>query len=520
MSRQGRHGEARFSELCTDPTSTAVAVVNVSKDDEHGWDHIVEITRPQDNRLPADLRVPLITCFAQIKTTREAKPKTTVKLSNAVKAAKSPAPSFVFLFHYRNSGDPILYGRHVWCEEITYILKRARKAGDAPLHKKTVTIAFDEGDRLDVAPPDWILAVLGSLDGMAYAAQKGRLVETVGYEPGSLFGTFTIGPLTSAGDLVEHEVGLLEDLPFSEFALYDQRFGITTATPIQALTSGRVSFTSEGRPLTMRLISPAEETFDLPALGWAPFSAAPGDPEYRFRVRAGQVEFIFSGLGTSQISMTVDSTASFPLLQQLGLLMLQSWGFPGPVEVHIESEIGRLCSGSIRFDKPMDRWLVQIYDCAQYVLALFGRERCAAIEISLIELGEAMRNAYQLAVLHANASIRLEGKIEGELPEFDALVGYSYGALGDWSYGALHELTHRARSRNGDRQSLFFSHPKIVRTQVYKRPLEATRSDIEGEFESYRTSRTDKVASLANGDLTHWFADYPQNADLVLWVED
>lgn len=443
-----------------------------------------------------------------------------MKLTNAVKAAKSPAPSFVFLFHYRKGSEPILYGRHIWREEITRILKRARKAGDTPLHKKTVTIKFDQGDRLDVAPPDWMLAILGSLDGMSYAAQKGHLVETVGYEPGSHMAQFTVGPLTSINELVAHEIGLLADLPFSDFNVYDQRFGITAVTPIQSIASGRVSITSEGRPLTMRLISNDEEIFDLPALGWLPFIAAPEDPEFRLRIKSGQVEIILGGSETTQFDMTVDMTVSLPLIQQFGFLALRNWGSSGPVEVHIETEIGKLCSGSMRFDKPLDRWFVQLYECARYVLALFGRDKCMSIEMSLVEFSRTMQSACQLAALHASGSIRLVGEIRDDLPEFDVLIGYSYGALGDWTYGALHEIPYRARSREGNRQTLYFSRPRVVRTQIYKRPLQDARRGVEKEFENYRMNRTNRIASLMNGDLTSWFSNYPENADFVIRVED
>ncbi|MGB3464989.1 MAG: hypothetical protein WBA74_06960, partial [Cyclobacteriaceae bacterium] len=101
MPKQGQHGENLFAARCTAPNAQADAVINPSLNDEHGWDHVVEIELPQAVARPADLRTPVLACYAQIKTTRGTKPKTTVKLSNALKAARSPAPSFVFLFHYR-----------------------------------------------------------------------------------------------------------------------------------------------------------------------------------------------------------------------------------------------------------------------------------------------------------------------------------------------------------------------------------------------------------------------------------
>ena len=178
MTNQGRNGQHEFAARCTEPNASAEVVVNSAADDQHGWDHILEITPPQNNALPADLRNPVISCFAQIKTTRSRKVQTTVKLSNAVKAAKSPLPSFIFLLQYDVSEKPVLYGKHIWKDEIRHYLKRARQAGDAPLHKKTVTVKFTSTDRVTCNPVDWVLAVLSTCGGDAYTLEKRKYVSS------------------------------------------------------------------------------------------------------------------------------------------------------------------------------------------------------------------------------------------------------------------------------------------------------------------------------------------------------
>lgn len=292
MTNQGRNGQWQFASLCTGPDVSVKAVVNPAVDDQHGWDHMLEITPHQNNILPADLQTHVISCFAQIKTTRDKKAETKVKLSNAVKAAKSPLPSFVFLFHYNEAGKSVLYGKHIWKDEIRHYLKRARQAGDAPLHKKMLTMKFTAEDRLSCNPVDWVLSVLATCGGDAYTLEKRKYVDSVGYETETHTGNFELGPLKSQADVVMHEIGLLADLPVTSFKLFDTRFGIKASAPLQELTDGRISFTKEGRPVTVKLRSSNGDEIELPGLAWAPSFIPLEHPEFRIRVKAGHIDIV------------------------------------------------------------------------------------------------------------------------------------------------------------------------------------------------------------------------------------
>ena len=160
-----------------------------------------------------------------------------------MKAAKSPLPSFIFLLQYDVSEKPVLYGKHIWKDEIRHYLKRARQAGDAPLHKKTVTVKFTSTDRVTCNPVDWVLAVLSTCGGNAYTLEKRKYVDTVGYETEPRTWNFELGPIESPTEIVKHELDLRADLPVRNFKLFDTRFGIKASVPLKGNTAGRVRFT-------------------------------------------------------------------------------------------------------------------------------------------------------------------------------------------------------------------------------------------------------------------------------------
>lgn len=525
MASQGRHGQWLFAERCTDPSILAEAVVNPSSDDQHGWDHILEITPPQKMSLPADLRTPVITSFVQIKTTRGKKIETTVKLSNAVKAAKSPLPSFVFLFHYEKTGKPVLYGKHIWKEEIAHYLKRARKAGNAPLHKKTVTVKFAASDRLSCNPVDWVLAVLSNSGGTSYALEKGKFEQTVGYEMMTHVGHFSVGPLSSQADFVLHELGIIKDLPVSEFKIFDNRFGIQASTPFQEFTDGRVIITKEGRPVLVRLRSCNGDELELPGLAWAP-SIFPSDhPEFKIRVKAGHIDIIASpssiddGLNT-QLDIQFGLQDNHPFIEQLGLLALINWTSLGPVTASVEIEQGQLFGATITLKDSLEEWAQESWVCARYFLDILGSERCKDVRNSLQGFNIFMRDYFTLATLHDSNFIRFEGLLENELATIEKLVGYSYGQFGEWTFGLIHELTLVSQTQDSEKFTLQLAKPNIVRKFVFSRSLIQTIEHIQHEFKSYISSQDEIVVTFNEGDLSEWGKTYESNGTVAINVHE
>lgn len=525
MTNQGRNGQWQFGNLCTGPDVSVEAVVNLSSDDQHGWDHMLEITPPQNNNLPADLQTHVIPCFVQIKTTRGKKPETTVKLSNAVKAAKSPLPSFVFLFHYNKADTPVLYGKHIWKDEISHYLKRARQAGDAPLHKKTVTVKFTGADLLSCNPVDWILAVLATCSGDDYTLEKRKYVDSVGYETETHNGSFELGPLKSHADVVMHEIGLLEDIPFKNFKLFDTRFGIKTSAPLQELSDGRVSFTQEGRPVTVKLRSSNGDEIELPGLAWTPSTVSVDHPEFRIRVKAGPIDIVaqpgnIDRRQATQYNVQFDPQEERPFIEQAGLLALINWSSFGPISVSVEVAQGQLFGGVINLDSPPESWAKEWWFCTQYFLNILGIDRSKTTSIALLDFHRFMRDYLPLASIQYSNAIRFEYLFESEMAEFSKLVGYSYGQFGDWTFGAIHEFEVVSQSQKGKKLIVHLTKPKIAQKFVFARPLAQSVEHIARDFQSFLARQTAPVAIFNGGDLFEWSRSYKSNGTLAIEVHD
>ncbi|WP_299651200.1 hypothetical protein [uncultured Jannaschia sp.] len=518
MDRQGQHGEALFAALCSDPSSAVGAVLNPSINDQHGWDHIVEIESDIKLELPADMRAPVLTCFAQIKTTRKRNPVTKVKLSNALKAATSAAPCFVFLFHYDRHGVPVLYGRHLWTDDIAFILKRARQAGQEPLHRKHVSFAFDDADRIETAPQEWILERLAGQGGLNYATEKSRIVDSVGYDADRFRASFEIDPDLTGEDLVLNQVGLRDRFPVRNLRIDDIRFGIAATTTW--IKEGEVSISPSGHTVTCELRSSSDEVLRFPAHAIMPAVILETHPSFLLRVRAGPLDIVCRPHTVTSVNLDVDIGTRHALAAQAALLAILDWGSCDPVEFRIDGEVGCISRGRVEIAGSVHDGLRRLADCARYATMLLGDERAGQLDISLDELGPAMEDAQRLAVIHCHDYLSIRTLTDPVIPRFDALLGYSYGRIGHWSYGAIHQIDLKDVRDVDGRKHFEFGRAKIVRTRVYRQSLEFVRAEIERDFEAVVSRRTDRVGRLSDGNLLAWLRDWTDGSEILFRIED
>ena len=237
--RLGRPAQDAFKLLC----SQAQLTCNPSREDDHGWDFMVEIPLPAATNVPSDKMPVPKPILVQVKSTEKKSPKIVMKVSNALKLAKSELPCFLILFQ-ESHGVKRVYARHFWEDLIYAALKRGRQvsaAGKRP-HKATMTITFSEVDDHSDDLVSWIVASVAKSP-EEYGTAKRALVGKVGYEGRNYRAEVTFGPMKGIEDFVDHQLGLTDYLPVSRIRLVDSRFGIDAPEPMVESENARVKLT-------------------------------------------------------------------------------------------------------------------------------------------------------------------------------------------------------------------------------------------------------------------------------------
>lgn len=518
MVRIGKKAEADFTSLCMDENAS----VNSSDDDQHGWDHVVEIVPARKPNLPADLDTHVISCFVQIKATKGKGCTAVLKLSNAIKSAKSPLPSFVFLFVYDEQGAaPQIYACHIWKEQIHHWLKRAREtemSGRTDLHKLNVTIRFKNTDRLTINPATWIEQTLAPF-GDSYAIRKHELVKTVGYGGSIGEGTINIGPDISVGDIVDHQIGLIESLPVLECKIFDTRFDIKSKQPIYDMAVGRLQITPSGRPLNLQLMSIDSEIYDISALGYAPATVGFEHSEFRIRIKAGHIDIVASPHDSKQmLDLGFDVYEEKSLEEQVGILKLFCWSQKGPVSFQALTDQGCLFGGTIKDIPDIEPWMRSLECSSSHLTELLGEQKCRDINITIRDLWRNIHSMYFCAVVYRANHFHFEGDFDTPAPPFEKLAGYIAFSIGDWSFGVIYEYTLDERTEHDDRTRFSFCNPKIVKKSVFKNDLEAVRAQTLSDYVDYKKQSGVPVAELGDGDLGAWSQQMSSSSEFHITV--
>ncbi len=524
-SRQGRHGEALFSERCQSPAAGIDAVVNKASDDENGWDHVIDLRPPSNQQLPSDLANHLFQCFAQIKTTSAEQPKTRLKLSNAVKAAKSPSPTFIFLFHHQRMKEgPVLYGRHIWREEIEAILKRARmhsqKGGGAPLHKSTWSLSFSQADAIEVCPSDWLYEVIQKHGAGKYSARKIELIDTVGYGEFTHRGVFSIPNTASAEEVVLHELGLSEDIPVANFQLFDQRFGIEVPVQNRFGDDGRMKITSEPMPAVLKILDENGRFFDISAICRVPKLIHPTDPNFRIRIDAGGIDILTSpNQSVNDIRFSLDLDGYGPFDQKIGLVSMLAYASKKPLRFEVHLEHGKLFGGEVS-DPPLPGdWIYQHAKVGAHICDLLGPQKSSEVQTSFSEFQKNVADMHLATAIMQSGSLRFDGEFKSDVDEFELLIGYSCTKIGSWSVGAIYQIDHKARKRDRLRQTFYFGNPKIVKSFAFKQPISSLEKTLTQELESIRLEATAPSAIIMDGNLTTWWRAMENGEGISIDIE-
>ena len=171
--RLGRPAQDEFKLLC----SLAGITCNSSSEDDHGWDFLIEIESKKEDKAPADKQEGVKKAFVQVKSTHAKKPKTRIKVSNALKMAKDELPCFVILFHYDAEGGRRIFVRHFWTDLIKRALIRGRQASvkKKDTHKSEMEIRFSDQDEHSKDALGWISSTVLEWSG-EYSAEKALFI--------------------------------------------------------------------------------------------------------------------------------------------------------------------------------------------------------------------------------------------------------------------------------------------------------------------------------------------------------
>ncbi|PCI83444.1 MAG: hypothetical protein COB24_15075 [Hyphomicrobiales bacterium] len=499
-------------------------VCNESRDDQHGWDHIVEIEQSKIKNLPADMQAGVVQSLVQIKTTRGNKLTTSLKLSNALKATKADLPCFLLLLKYDNSNsDPEIYGKHIWRADIYKFLKRARQieeGGSQDVRKIKVSMSFSSVDRIDLPLNEWMLRHIQKVDGN-YATAKHKLASQLGYEKSPIKIEITFGELGSPDDIIDHQIGLKADLPVKNFKVSNNRFDISSRLPTHQMSSGRISFQAKPVPMVLELSQPDEGTIQLPVQAFASTLLETTDKRYKFRIVAGHFEMIYIAKGKNhRLIHCYDPYANLCIMQHIGYVFLKKCSEKGSVSFSLSTEEGELFSGQL--DIPLDtkEWIGITLLVGRFLIENIGQDRCNQVRIPFVDFFETIKNIYGLATLIETNSVQISADFEGKTDKFSALLGYAYGQIGQWSFGLICSFELLSRDIKGKRESFIFSKAEIIKKSVFKMSIEKIKRHIANEFETYITSTNIQYATIEQGDLIKSFQKADEDAEVSFYVSD
>ena len=184
----GRRTQDEFKLLC----SSAEITRNPSFEDDYGWDFLVGIPMTAAEGVLTDKWPPPRSAFLQVKSTKCARPRLDLKMSNALRLAKNPAPCFMVLFHELKEGQQ-KYARLFGKKDTERARKRARRLSveGKTIHKTIISFAFSEQEEHTTDLLDWMA---NCVQGLApdYGEANSRLTDRIGYEDRNYQASFII----------------------------------------------------------------------------------------------------------------------------------------------------------------------------------------------------------------------------------------------------------------------------------------------------------------------------------------
>jgi hypothetical protein len=500
IQRLARYAETRFANLC----ASSGALCHESQEDENGWDYLVEF--PEDVASgPADTQPPGKQAFVQVKSTRNGRLSCSLKLSNALKAAKSRAPWFIILMVDANP-VPKTYAVHVWTNEIEQWLRAGRKASieNALLNRRRINLSFTENDLHSADLIDWMKKTIGAV-GQEYGDSKKVIYETIGYADGHGSGKITFAS-ENAEKIFDEILGLGTGLAINKFTYTPSRFGLSDSRPMVDVAAGTVQITPQAvsdcelrirGPNSNTLLSVPGKIFTL-GMPWIPAA------QQRFRVAATGFEVIWMNEGESKFTASLLADARVPLSEISRFVTVITWLGLGPVDVQVWVGNRRLVGGVLNSDddRQNPNWsrMRDIVETLRSLQPLSGSvELCA----SLADIQSGSKDLYLMHEVIGNYDMCMEFQpIPGPAYDFTKVLYYSTVDAGDLTAYALVERDVLSWADvEGGRKKVDFGRPTIRESWLVTNADEGQRLLMIEDFE-YHLAQLEKNNKILNiGDI-------------------
>ncbi len=493
----GDVAESRFATLCSEAGVTR----NSSAQDRTGWDFLVEFPESPVPGLTSDMQSIGHSARVQIKSKHKGRPTVSLKLSNALRFAKEPAPCFVVLFLATDGAEPVrIFARHFWEDEIARTLKRAREAGchsAAELAKLTLSLSFNSDDDHSTELLPWMEQVIAA-HGSRYLLKKKEIVDTVGFEDDAIHGTLSFD-VENLPALVDHQIGLTAEAPILRISLNQRRFAIDA--PLLPPTFGpptSIRMQSHPRPCDLRVRGVGGLDEHLSAQAYLP--GIPGLPQEQMKLRivAGCLELIFQP-GTNQGSLRITFEGqvrySLPALMQTGRIWVAAKAGPLDLQVSYEGKLVFGLDGTI-LDGPALIVPDQVLMATELLMSVTGQRPPEGLTISAREVRNAWKEIVRLhAFVHLNEarlSLILSDLAGIEKPP-TCLLAHHILTIGEWTFGAVLHFPITAWRVEGHTAHLSFGPPRIEDVVVGGGKPELWRAELRKRF---------ALAAAAGGSIT------------------
>ncbi|WP_162890633.1 hypothetical protein [Salinibacter ruber] len=245
IAKLGKLGEKVFDLWATE----ADLVINSSREDEAGWDFVIEKSPhsadPEIPSAPVHTETFSLQSRIQVKSTDASNGHIDVKLSNWLRMVDDPRPTFFVVLEFDGRDQPQrAFVIHVGEELIRRTLKRWHENAvqdQRPLNKIRMRLNYSSEHKMENLGGECLLEkITGSLDGeeswTEYSRWKANLVRSAGFEGGNVQVSVQIAQKSELPEdpdelIADLETGIIDSIPVKRAELYRKRFGIQDDDP-------------------------------------------------------------------------------------------------------------------------------------------------------------------------------------------------------------------------------------------------------------------------------------------------